>query len=102
MTTQAFRLTAHRRAHKGNGLALNPWERGTKSRGGPTSACFSAPMALAATWNTELVQRVGMALGEEAKAKEAHTLLAPTVNNHLSWPRMLIRSGTAPKNLVLS
>jgi len=58
--------------------------RGSKARGGPTSACFPAGVALAATWNTDLVRRVGMALSEEVKAKSAHMLLAPTVNIHRS------------------
>ncbi len=52
--------------------------------GGLTSACFPVGIALAATWNTELVERVGQALGEEAKTKGAHILLAPTVNIHRS------------------
>lgn len=58
--------------------------RGAQARGGPSSACFPAGIALAATWNTELVRRVGMALGEEVKTKGAHILLAPTVNIHRS------------------
>jgi beta-glucosidase len=52
--------------------------------GGLTSACFPVSIALAATWNTELVERVGQALGEEARTKGAHILLAPTVNIHRS------------------
>ena len=52
--------------------------------GGMTSACFPVSIALAATWNTALVERVGRALGEEAKSKGAHILLAPTVNIHRS------------------
>jgi beta-glucosidase len=58
--------------------------RGSRARGGPTSACFPSGVALAATWNPDLVQRVGMALAEEVKAKGAHMLLAPTVNIHRS------------------
>lgn len=54
--------------------------RGAMPSGGPTSACFPAGVALAATWNTELVRHVGMALAEETKTKSAHILLAPTVN----------------------
>jgi beta-glucosidase len=54
--------------------------RGAQSRGGPTSACFPAGVALAATWNPELVGRVGEALAEDARAKGVHLLLAPTVN----------------------
>jgi beta-glucosidase len=58
--------------------------RGSVASGGPTSACFPVSIALASTWNTELVERVGQALGEEAKTKGAHILLAPTVNIHRS------------------
>jgi beta-glucosidase len=39
---------------------------------------------MAATWNTELIKRVGAALAEEAKAKGCHILLGPTVNIHRS------------------
>ena len=52
--------------------------------GGVPSACFPVGIALGATWNTELVERIGQALGEETKAKGAHVLLAPTVNIHRS------------------
>jgi beta-glucosidase len=58
--------------------------RGSMQHGGPASACFPSGSALAATWNTELVHRVGQALGEETKTKGAHVLLAPTVNIHRS------------------
>jgi beta-glucosidase len=56
--------------------------RGTEETMGQTSACFPAGIALAATWNTELVHRIGQALGDETKAKGAHLLLGPTVNMH--------------------
>jgi beta-glucosidase len=52
--------------------------------GGVTSACFPVGIALAATWNLDLVYRVGQALAEEAGAKGAQFLLAPTVNIHRS------------------
>ncbi len=58
--------------------------RGSQQRGGPSSACFPVGVALAATWNPELVRQVGQALAEEVKAKGAHVLLAPTVNIHRS------------------
>ncbi len=47
---------------------------------GPTAACFPVGIALAATWNTELVQAVGRAIGEDVITKGAKVLLAPTVN----------------------
>ncbi|HEX4714595.1 MAG TPA: glycoside hydrolase family 3 protein, partial [Ktedonobacteraceae bacterium] len=51
---------------------------------GVKAACFPAGIALASTWNTDLVQRVGQALGQEARTKDASVLLAPTVNIHRS------------------
>ncbi len=58
--------------------------RGGRYQGGATSACFPCGTALAATWNPELVERVGVALAEEARTKRAQVLLAPTVNIHRS------------------
>ncbi|MBN1890328.1 MAG: glycoside hydrolase family 3 C-terminal domain-containing protein [Thermoflexales bacterium] len=58
--------------------------RGAESSTAPTSASFPPGVALGATWNTALVERVGAALGEETRAKSAHVLLAPTVNIHRS------------------
>jgi len=46
---------------------------------GPATA-FGGGIALAATWNTELVERIGVEFGREARAKGAHFLLAPGVN----------------------
>ncbi len=44
------------------------------------AACFPAGISLAATWNIDLVERIGQALGQETKTKGAHVLLAPTTN----------------------
>ncbi len=54
--------------------------RGSNFVSGPKSACFPCGTALAATWNPDLVEQVGSALAEDAQAKGAHILLAPTVN----------------------
>jgi beta-glucosidase len=51
---------------------------------GKRAAAFPVGIALAATWNTDLVEQVGQALGEEALTKGARLLLAPTVNIHRS------------------
>lgn len=56
--------------------------RGEGFDGAVTSACFPVGVALGATWNNELVEQVGRALAQETKAKNAHILLAPTVNIH--------------------
>jgi beta-glucosidase len=58
--------------------------RGMSWNGDVTSACFPVGIALAATWNTELVERVGRALAEEARSKGADVVLGPTVNIHRS------------------
>ena len=47
-----------------------------------SSACFPVAISLASTWNTALIGQIGAALGEEAKSKGVHVLLAPTVNIH--------------------
>jgi len=44
------------------------------------SSSLPAPIALAALWDPELVERVGAELGVEAKAKGVDALLAPTLN----------------------
>lgn len=56
--------------------------RGDRYTGGATSTCFPNGSALAATWDVDLVARVGAALGDAARAKGAHVLLGPTVNLH--------------------
>ena len=55
--------------------------RGT-SWTGPASASFPCGSALGATFDPELVEEVGRALGREARSKGAQMLLAPTVNLH--------------------
>jgi beta-glucosidase len=51
---------------------------------GAASLCVPCGSALGATWNPELVERVGQALGQQARTKGARVLLAPTVNLHRS------------------
>ena len=46
---------------------------------GPATA-FPGGIALAATWNTELAEKIGIEFGRDARAKGAHFLLAPGVN----------------------
>jgi beta-glucosidase len=58
--------------------------RGESFGNGTTAACFPAGISLASTWNTELVEQIGQALGQEARTKGARVLLAPTVNIHRS------------------
>jgi len=60
--------------------------RGTSVPGsaGATAACVPCGTALGATWDVELIERVGQMLGDEARSKACRVLLAPTVNIHRS------------------
>ncbi len=48
------------------------------------SILLPSPSALAATWDSQLARRAGQLLGQEARRKGVHVLLAPTVNLHRS------------------
>jgi len=50
--------------------------------GGVTAACFPVGIALGATWDMDLVHRIGAAIADEVKSKGAHMLLGPTINMH--------------------
>jgi len=54
--------------------------RGTTKDERKPSACLPCPSALGATWDTELVYSLAVALGIEARSKGVDVLLAPTVN----------------------
>jgi len=56
--------------------------RGARWSGGPASMSFPCGSALGATWDVELVGRIGRALAGELRAKGGQLLLAPTVNLH--------------------
>ena len=49
---------------------------------GTATACIPAGAVLGATWDPELVERLGAVLGDEARAKGCRVLLAPTINLH--------------------
>ncbi|CAK7217539.1 hypothetical protein SCUCBS95973_003189 [Sporothrix curviconia] len=53
--------------------------RGARLDGSTRAACFPASSSIAATFDGDLAQRIGVALGEEAASKGARCLLAPTV-----------------------
>jgi beta-glucosidase len=54
--------------------------RGERFAGGPPSVSFPCGAAMGATWDVELIERVGAALAEETRAKGAQVLLGPTIN----------------------
>jgi beta-glucosidase len=56
--------------------------RGAWGNMGSESVATPVGIALGATWNPDLVEKVGNVLADELEAKGAHILLAPTVNIH--------------------
>ena len=58
--------------------------RGTTWGAEDPSIALPSPTALAATWDPALARQAGQLLGQEARRKGVHVLLAPTVNLHRS------------------
>ncbi|CAD6442097.1 cf4627e9-fd60-48d6-a9b8-76bf61156a1b [Sclerotinia trifoliorum] len=58
--------------------------RGAIFKAGTKAALFPCGISLAATWNTDLIHKVGQHLADETKARSAQVLLAPTVCLHRS------------------
>lgn len=46
------------------------------------ATCFPTGITMASTWNPELIEELGAALGREAKDAGYHVILGPTVNIH--------------------
>ena len=64
--------------------ARGPTLPGLGDEGTTTAVCVPCGAALGATWDVELLERVGALLGEQARTKACRVLLAPTVNLHRS------------------
>ena len=52
------------------------------STSGKSSACFPCAISIGSTWDVNLINQLGVALGEEAKVKDVDVLLGPTINIH--------------------
>ena len=69
------RLGADRKMSDGpNGI------RGTSWLNSAPSACFPCATGTASTFDTDLLFRIGQALGNEARARATHCILGPTTN----------------------
>lgn len=58
--------------------------RGEFFTNGTPAALFPCGISMASTWNVDMIEEIGRHLGEEAKARGANVLLAPTVCMHRS------------------
>ncbi len=69
-------------------LRMTDGPRGVGALTGVSTA-FPVAMARGATWNPEIEERVGEAIGKEVAAKGGNVLLAPTINilRHPRWGR---------------
>jgi beta-glucosidase len=65
------------------------------------STCFPVPMARGATWNRELEQQVGEAMGLEAEAQGANFMGVPCINvlRHPGWGRAQETYGADPYHI---
>lgn len=64
------------------GISMADGPQGVRVEGPVT--VFPSPVGMAATWDVELIGRVGAALGSELRAKGRDMLLGPCVNIHRS------------------
>lgn len=55
-------------------------EKGEGFGNSEQATCFPTAVALASTWNTDLIEQVGAAIGEECQAQDVQILLGPGSN----------------------
>ena len=63
-------------------LKVSDGPNGVRGDGGVSAASFPVGVCMASTWNTELIQQLGRAIGEEARSKDVQVVLGPTINIH--------------------
>ena len=61
-------------------LAVSDGPNGLRSNASEPTTAFPVGVAMAATWNPDLIEQVGAAIGEEAQAKGVAVMLGPNVN----------------------
>jgi len=62
----------------GNGFRNSPWPGGVTG----SSTCWPSSLALGATWDDGLVERVAAAMGREYRGKGANVILGPGIQVH--------------------
>lgn len=63
-------------------LKVSDGPNGVRGDGGVSAASFPVGVCMASTWNLDLVDQVGRAIGEEAQSKDVQVVLGPTINIH--------------------
>lgn len=56
--------------------------KGSEYACAPSTLCFPSTVCLGATWNPELLERMGKAVADQAKSKSVQVVLGPAVNMH--------------------
>ncbi len=73
-----------------HGMTFSDGAHGVRSNDGDVATVYPVGMALASTWNVDLAQAEGKAIGEEAHEHDVQVMLGPNIN--------LIRSPLAGRN----
>jgi beta-glucosidase len=63
-------------------LKVSDGPNGVRGDGGVAAASFPVGICMASTWDSDLIEQVGHAIGEEAKSKDVQVVLGPTINIH--------------------
>jgi len=63
-------------------IQLELWDgpNGVRSNSNEIATAFPVGISMGATWNTDLINELGLALGKESRAFEVEVLLGPTMN----------------------
>lgn len=63
-------------------MKVSDGPNGVRGDGGVAAASFPVGVCMASTWNLDLIEKVGVAIAEEAKSKGVQVVLGPTINIH--------------------
>lgn len=63
-------------------MKVSDGPNGVRGDGGVAAASFPVGVCMASTWNLDLIEKIGVAIAEEAKSKGVQVVLGPTINIH--------------------